>query len=94
MRLSHRIPSFVLFALSLARYVVTSEGDALTHYSTWMASSIISRGDGLLKGEGDKSALLQAGFVQKVFRHLIEQYPNNPRAALFRDYIRKSVDSC
>ncbi|KAI0686592.1 Six-hairpin glycosidase-like protein [Earliella scabrosa] len=58
-----------------------------------MASSIISRGEGLLNGPGDRSALLQAGFVQQAFRRLVTQYPHGPSTKLFEAYIAKSADS-
>lgn len=64
-----------------------------TEYSTWMASSIISRGQGVLTGTGDASELLQAGFTQKAFRRWLEQYPHHPSANSRASFIKKSVDS-
>ncbi|KAB2571734.1 Unsaturated rhamnogalacturonyl hydrolase YteR [Lasiodiplodia theobromae] len=64
-----------------------------TNYSTWMATSIISRGQGVLSGEGDSSQLLQAGFTQKAFRRWLELYPNDPDAELIGSYIKESTDS-
>lgn len=64
-----------------------------TNYSTWMATSIISRGQGVLSGEGDSSQLLQAGFTQKAFRRWLELYPNDPDAGLIGSYIKESTDS-
>ncbi|KAK8223618.1 glycosyl hydrolase [Phyllosticta paracitricarpa] len=58
-----------------------------------MANSIISRGQGVLTGEGDSSALLQAGFTQKGFRRLIELYANDSSAGSIEGYINKSVES-
>ncbi|EKG21624.1 Six-hairpin glycosidase-like protein [Macrophomina phaseolina MS6] len=58
-----------------------------------MAASIISRGQGVLTGQGDSSELLQAGFTQKAFRQLIQQYPNDPSAGPIDEYIQKSVNS-
>lgn len=62
-------------------------------YSVWMANSIISRGQGVLTGEGDASELLQAGFTQKGLRRLIQQYPEDSSAGQIEQYINKSVGS-
>lgn len=58
-----------------------------------MATSIISRGQGVLTGEGDRSELLQAGFTQKAFRRIIQQYSQDPSADQIETYIKKSIDS-
>jgi rhamnogalacturonyl hydrolase YesR len=58
-----------------------------------MASSIISRQQGVMTGSGGSSELLQAGIVQKAFTRLIEQYPNGPSSEIFGDYVVKSVES-
>ncbi|KAJ7482283.1 Six-hairpin glycosidase-like protein [Mycena galericulata] len=55
-----------------------------------MALSIISREQGVLTSSSDVSALLQAGFTQKAFRRLIEQYPHE---GAIQQYIKTSVDS-
>ncbi|KAL1639729.1 hypothetical protein SLS58_007627 [Diplodia intermedia] len=58
-----------------------------------MATSIISRGQGVFAGDGDASQLLQAGFTQKAFRRWLEQYPDDPDAQLIGSYIKQSTDS-
>ncbi|TID24084.1 Six-hairpin glycosidase-like protein [Venturia nashicola] len=62
-------------------------------YSSWMASSIISRGQGVMTGKGGSSELLQAGITQKAFRRVVEQYPDAISSPQIRSYITKSVDS-
>jgi rhamnogalacturonyl hydrolase YesR len=66
-------------------------------YSTWMATSIISRGEGILTGEvtgqGDASEILKTGLMQKAFRRWLEQYPNDGAANKIRSHMRKSADS-
>lgn len=64
-----------------------------TNYSTWMATSIISRGEGVLSGEGDSSRLLQAGITQKAFHRWLELYPHDPNAELIGSYVKESTDS-
>ncbi|KAI0130187.1 Six-hairpin glycosidase-like protein [Xylariales sp. AK1849] len=59
-------------------------------YAKWMASSIISRGQGILTGGAGVSELLQTGFTQKAFTALLAQYPNSPEV---REYIRVSAVS-
>ncbi|KAH8755643.1 Six-hairpin glycosidase-like protein [Diaporthe sp. PMI_573] len=55
-----------------------------------MASSLIARNDGIMTGEGGSSEPLQAGFMQKAFTALLDQYPGNDRV---REHIAASVDS-
>lgn len=43
-------------------------------YSTRMAESIISRGQGIVNNESDTSIWLQAGFTQKAFQAILDQY--------------------
>lgn len=58
-----------------------------------MAKSIMSRHQGIYSGSGDASEPLQAGFVQKTFSSLIDQYPNDTVASTLKDYIVQSADS-
>ena len=58
-----------------------------------MSNSIISRAQGVLAGEGDRSAILQAGFMQKAFHQLVKAYPNDTSTPFINAYITKSVDS-
>lgn len=89
---------FPASALFIAGVSFAGQTDAFangqaTNYSLWMANSIMSRGQGVLSGQGDSSALLQAGFTQKAFRRLVEQYPNDSSTVSIEEYIKKSVDS-
>lgn len=43
-------------------------------YSIRMARSIISRGQGIVDNESDTSIWLQAGFTQKAFRAILDEY--------------------
>jgi len=54
---------------------------------------MISRGDGVLKGTGDASELLQAGFTQKALHAWLSQYPHNKQSDTIASYLRRSVDS-
>ncbi|KAK7548285.1 glycosyl hydrolase family 88-domain-containing protein [Phyllosticta citricarpa] len=82
-----------ILALSSLLTGTRASADTEPKYSVWMANSIISRGQGVLTGEGDSSALLQAGFTQKGFRRLIELYANDSSAGSIEGYINKSVES-
>lgn len=64
--------------------------DNATKHSIRMASSLIARNDGIMTGEEGSSEPLQAGFTQKAFTALLDQYPGNEEV---RDYITASVDS-
>ncbi|KAF2970201.1 hypothetical protein GQX73_g3372 [Xylaria multiplex] len=69
----------------------TATGDSCKLYSQWMASSIISREQGIMTGAGGSSEALQAGFVQKAFTALSAYYPN--KASTYEPYIQKSAFS-
>lgn len=58
-----------------------------------MASSIISRQQGIMTGAGGSSELLQAGIVQKAFTRLVEEYSHDASAEIFRSYVAKSAGS-
>ncbi|THV05813.1 Six-hairpin glycosidase [Dendrothele bispora CBS 962.96] len=71
-----------------------------------MASSIISRNQGILLDTNDSSVLLQAGFTQKAFRALIddrlisqytsstsETFNSSSTLQVFRDYVDTSLSS-
>ncbi|KAI1852946.1 hypothetical protein JX265_012532 [Neoarthrinium moseri] len=63
-------------------------------YSRWMASSIISRGQGIMTGSGGSSELLQAGITQKAFTALVAQYPDDAEfAQKVQGYISASAAS-
>lgn len=61
--------------------------------SIHMATSIMSRHQGIMTGRGEKSEALQAGFTQKAFAAVVRQYPNDDRTAAISAYIRDSVAS-
>ncbi|KAF3043936.1 hypothetical protein E8E11_007763 [Didymella keratinophila] len=58
-----------------------------------MARSIMSRHEGIYTSSGDSSGPLQAGFVQKTFSSLIDQYPNHTLNSTLEDYVVQSADS-
>lgn len=58
--------------------------------SKWMASSIMTRRQGIMTGKGGTSELLQAGITQKAFLALVGQYPD---AADVEAYIEESAAS-
>ncbi|KAF5337537.1 hypothetical protein D9758_016676 [Tetrapyrgos nigripes] len=83
--------SILSLAPLFAAFSPASSLIARSNYSTWMASSIMSRQQGVLTGTGDSSELLQAGFTQKAFRQLIDQHPDE--AQYYNSYVSKSVES-
>ncbi|KAJ8090228.1 hypothetical protein PM082_018824 [Marasmius tenuissimus] len=65
-------------------------------YSEWMATSIISRSQGIATGRGGRSESLQAGFTQKAFRQLLESNSSELSSETRRtiaEYVSKSVES-
>ncbi|KAI0871254.1 Six-hairpin glycosidase-like protein, partial [Hypoxylon argillaceum] len=86
-----RAPIYVAtLAAALFNVPATATEDACkTRYSQWMASSIISRGQGVFTGLGGASEALQAGFFQKALTALSARYPNS--AAPYEQYIQKSA---
>jgi hypothetical protein len=62
-------------------------------YSQWMASSNVSRSQGILTGQVGALDLLQAGFVQKAFHRLVDQYPDHNTMKNFSLYIKSGVGS-
>jgi rhamnogalacturonyl hydrolase YesR len=62
-------------------------------YSLQMANSIMSRHQGILASTSDRSNLLQAGFAQKTFRQVVQQYPNHSLTSVYTAYIKSSIDS-
>ncbi|KAI1101521.1 glycoside hydrolase family 105 protein [Jackrogersella minutella] len=81
-----------LFCLAEAA-VATVLGNAQAKHSTWMASSIMSRSQGVMTGQGGSSELLQAGITQRAFSALVAQYPNDALAASVREYLQTSAIS-
>ncbi|KAL7621181.1 hypothetical protein AAE478_008498 [Parahypoxylon ruwenzoriense] len=88
----------ILFAnltIGVAAATTTSTSTTITatKYSAWMASSIMSRSQGIMTGKGGSSELLQAGFTQRAFSALAAQYPNDTFTPDVQDYIRASAAS-
>ncbi|KAI1392167.1 Six-hairpin glycosidase-like protein [Hypoxylon trugodes] len=85
------VTAFVL-AGQAAGVVVGRTTGVQSKYSTWMASSIMARSQGIRTGNGGVSELLQCGFTQRALLAATAQYPEDtefvPRA---RDYIRNSA---
>ncbi|KAI2619670.1 Six-hairpin glycosidase-like protein [Hypoxylon sp. NC1633] len=62
-------------------------------HSTWMASSLMSRSQGIMTGNGGSSELLQAGITQRALSALVAAYPHDHFASDVRDYIQASAAS-
>ncbi|ROV88062.1 hypothetical protein VMCG_10395 [Cytospora schulzeri] len=94
MQISSSLRHFATVAAVLATSPLPATAEPYgnsTRYSTWMASSLISRRDGIMTGKGGSSEPLQAGFTQKAFKALLAQYPHNDIHA--QNYLQASVDS-
>lgn len=79
-------------ALLVAQQILAAAGTQrnATKHSICMVTSLIARNDGIMTGEGGSSEPLQAGFMQKAFTALLDQYPGNDQV---REHIATSVDS-
>ncbi|KAK8045204.1 hypothetical protein PG993_005228 [Apiospora rasikravindrae] len=86
-------PNTCTFAAVLACLNAGISVAADVRYSTWMARSIISRGQGIMTGKGGSSEPLQAGFTQKAFVAIADKYPTDPLTPQIQDYIRQSAAS-
>lgn len=85
MQLSH-------FALLAALgNAATAAADSETPWSIRMATSIMSRKQGIMTGTGGASELLQAGFVQRALTRLSEQYHGCDAAVQSERYVRDSA---
>ncbi|KAI1092825.1 glycoside hydrolase family 105 protein [Rostrohypoxylon terebratum] len=62
-------------------------------YSTWMASSIMSRSQGIMTGQGGSSELLQAGITQRALTALAMQYPDHNVSSAAQAYVHRSAAS-
>lgn len=80
-------------ALSVSAELAVGTAVAQTNYSTWMATSLMSRSQGIMTGNGGSSELLQAGITQRALSALVAQYPDHTLAAGIRDYIHRSASS-
>ncbi|KAG4216589.1 hypothetical protein PC116_g34930, partial [Phytophthora cactorum] len=65
------------FALSVTSAAGEITDAARSKNSTWMASSIMSRSQGIMTGKGGSSELLQAGITQRALTALAAQYPDD-----------------
>ncbi|KAH9917010.1 putative cell wall glycosyl hydrolase YteR [Fomitopsis serialis] len=94
-RLGHAPTTFpLLLSLLSGALPATRAGDLPGNYSTWMATSIMSRSQGVLGGPGDASQLLQAGFTQKAFHQLLSTSARNDALSdSLAAYVQRSVDS-
>ncbi|KAI8950970.1 Six-hairpin glycosidase-like protein [Xylaria longipes] len=88
-----RAPIYVVtLAATLFSVPATATGDGCKpKYSQRMASSIISRGQGIMTGAGGVSEALQAGIVQKAFTALSAY--DRGSATTYEQYVRKSASS-
>ena len=93
MHLSNAFFAHLCLLASSAAALPKTGSHASHPLSLQMAQSIISRNQGILASQTDSSALLQAGFVQKTFHHILSTYPNTSLAPTLDAYITKSVDS-
>lgn len=83
----------VTIAAALFSGTATATGNTYrSQLSKWMASSIMSRGQGVFTGNGGSSEALQAGFTQKAFTALAAQYPGSSTADI-QKYIQTSAES-
>jgi rhamnogalacturonyl hydrolase YesR len=88
-----------ILPVSLLTFAVSSDAlTNITHNATLppslqMSQSIMSRNQGILASHADSSALLQAGFTQKVFHQLLGTYPNSSLTPILSSYVAESVDS-
>ncbi|KAI1504615.1 Six-hairpin glycosidase-like protein [Biscogniauxia marginata] len=90
-----RVQISVATAAATALALLTSSAagaDPSAAYSVRMASSIISRSQGIMTGNGGSSELLQAGFTQKAFTAIVAQYPGDVTADI-EQYINASASS-
>ncbi|KAH7406722.1 Six-hairpin glycosidase-like protein [Phaeosphaeria sp. MPI-PUGE-AT-0046c] len=89
------LPSFLLGAVAFTTTVSVSPRAQHDQpkYSIQMATSIMSRRQGILLSTSDRSNLLQAGFTQKTFRKLVDQYPKHPSTRQISSYMSSSVAS-
>ncbi|KAI1432602.1 Six-hairpin glycosidase-like protein [Xylaria sp. CBS 124048] len=78
-------------AATLLGATATTDNQPKAPYSQRMATSIMSRSQGIMTGTGGSSEALQAGFVQRALTVLSEQYPDDTAEA--QAYIRSSVSS-
>ncbi|KAI0886037.1 glycoside hydrolase family 105 protein [Annulohypoxylon maeteangense] len=89
-----RVPTLSSLAeATVVSALFTNLAAAQVKYSTWMASSIMSRSQGIMTGKGGSSELLQAGITQRALSALALQYPSDNLTASVRDYIQRSAAS-
>ncbi|KAI1378931.1 glycoside hydrolase family 105 protein [Hypoxylon crocopeplum] len=86
------VVTITLFA-NLAAGAAVAPSSAQVKYSTWMASSIMSRSQGIMTGLGGSSELLQAGVTQRALTAVAAQYPDDESTSEIKTYILNSVTS-
>ncbi|KAI1141047.1 glycoside hydrolase family 105 protein [Hypoxylon sp. FL0543] len=82
-----------LFEVAITVLSFASLATAQVKYSTWMASSIMSRSQGIMTGKGGSSELLQAGITQRALSALVALYPNDTLTPAIQAYVQKSAAS-
>ncbi|KAI1819853.1 Six-hairpin glycosidase-like protein [Xylaria intraflava] len=78
-------------AATLLGAVTAASNSSKVLYSKRMASSIMSRNQGIMTGTGGSSEALQAGIVQRALTVLSAQYPDSSDSA--QEYIQSSASS-
>ncbi|KAI6089320.1 glycoside hydrolase family 105 protein [Hypoxylon rubiginosum] len=68
-------------------------GAAEPAYSVWMAESIMSRGQGIMTGQGGSSELLQAGITQRALGAVAMRYPAGATTPRITQYLEESAAS-
>ncbi|KAI1417201.1 glycoside hydrolase family 105 protein [Hypoxylon sp. FL1857] len=80
-------------AIAILTFASLATAAVQDKYSTWMASSIMSRSQGIMTGKGGSSELLQAGITQRALSALVAQYPDDDLTPEIQAYIHKSAAS-
>ncbi|KAI1445191.1 glycoside hydrolase family 105 protein [Annulohypoxylon stygium] len=89
-----RIPTLSSFAeVAVISTLLANVAAAEIKYSTWMASSIMSRSQGIMTGKGGSSELLQAGITQRALTALASQYPSDNISSAAQAYVHRSAAS-
>jgi rhamnogalacturonyl hydrolase YesR len=87
------LPASLLAFILPSHALANTTHNATLPLSLQMARSIMSRNQGILASSTDSSALLQAGFTQKVLHQLLGTYPNSSLTTAIKAYITTSVES-
>ena len=79
--------------LPTSSFALSNAPNSTSPLSLQMAYSIMTRQEGIYNPSLDSSGPLQAGFVQKTFTQLLQQYPNATVSPSLKSYIARSADS-